>query len=29
MEIEAPPHVAAWVERLLARPSAQDSKPKQ
>jgi glutathione S-transferase len=27
MEIEAPPNVAAWVERLLARPSAQDSRP--
>jgi glutathione S-transferase len=27
MEIEPPPHVAAWVERLLARPSAQDSRP--
>jgi glutathione S-transferase len=27
MEIEAPPSVSAWVERLLARPSAQDSRP--
>ena len=27
MEIEAPPNVAAWVERLLARPSAQGSRP--
>jgi len=27
MEIEAPPNVAAWVERLLARPGAQGSRP--
>jgi len=27
MEIEAPPNIAAWVERLLARPGAQDSRP--
>jgi len=27
MEIESPPNVAAWVERLLARPSAQVSRP--
>jgi glutathione S-transferase len=27
MEIEAPPNVAAWVERLLARPGAQESRP--
>jgi glutathione S-transferase len=27
MEVEPPPAVAAWVERLLARPSAQDTRP--
>ena len=27
MEGEAPPTVAAWVARLLARPSAQAAKP--
>lgn len=29
MEIEAPPSVAAWVERLLAHPSAQDTRPRR
>ena len=28
MEIAAPPAVAAWCGRLLARPSAQETKPK-
>ncbi len=27
MEISAPPHVAAWAARILARPSAQATKP--
>lgn len=27
MEIEPPPLVAAWAERLLARPSARDTRP--
>jgi glutathione S-transferase len=27
MEIAPPPGVAAWVERMLARPSAQETKP--
>lgn len=27
MEVEPPPAVAAWVERLLSRPSAQETRP--
>lgn len=27
MEVAAPPAVGAWVERMLARPSAQETKP--
>jgi glutathione S-transferase len=27
MEVEAPPIVAAWVKRLLARPSAEETRP--
>ena len=27
MEITPPPHVAAWTARILARPSAQATKP--
>ncbi len=29
MEVEPPPAVAAWTERLLARPSAQETRPER